>query len=67
MLAALIHLIFLLVIAGVVYWAAQQLLALIPTAEPFTTLIRVVMVIILVVIVLYAAAELLGAVGIRVY
>jgi hypothetical protein len=66
MISALISLIFLCVLAGVIWWGAQQLLALVPMAEPFATLVRVLMVLILVVIVLYAAAQLLGLAGIHV-
>lgn len=66
MLGTLIGIIFALIIAGVVYWALQQLLELIPMAEPFATLVRVLMVVILVIIVLWVCAELLGLMGIHV-
>lgn len=66
MLGAVIGLIFTLIILGVVWWGCQQLLALIPMAEPFATIIRVVMVILMVIIVLYVAATLLSFAGIHV-
>lgn len=61
MLNALVGLLIWLVIAGVIWWAVHQLLPLLPLAEPFTTLIRVVLTIIIVIIVLYAIIGLLGA------
>lgn len=66
MIGVLIGIIFVLIILGVLWWAAQQLMGLIPIAEPFKTIIYVLMVIILVVIVLYILAELLGLAGIHV-
>lgn len=66
MIGTLIGIIFLCIICGVLWWAVQQLLPLIPIAEPFATIVRVLMVVILVVIVLYAIAALLGAGGIHV-
>lgn len=66
MIGTIIGLIFLCVILGVLWWAAQQLLALIQLAEPFATIVRVLMVILLVVIVLYAVSVLLGLAGIHV-
>lgn len=66
MIGTLIGIIFLCIICGVLWWAVQQLLPLIPIAEPFATIVRVLMVVILVVIVLYAIAAVLGAGGIHV-
>ena len=66
MIGVLIGIIFTLIILGVLWWAAQQLMALIPIAEPFKTIIYVLMVIILVVIVLYILSMLLGLAGIHV-
>lgn len=66
MIGTLLGILFALVIAGVVWWAIQQLLALVPLAEPFATIIRVVMVVILVIIVLWVIAALLGLAGIHV-
>lgn len=66
MIGVLIGIIFVLIILGVLWWAAQQLMALIPIAEPFKTIIYVLMVVILVVIVLYILAALLSLAGIHV-
>lgn len=66
MIGAVIGLILLCVVLGVVYWGCQQLLALIPLAEPFATIVRVLMVVLLVVIVVYVISVLLGMGGIHV-
>jgi hypothetical protein len=62
----LIGIIIVLVILGVVWWAIQQLLPLIPLGEPFHTIIRVLMTVILVLVVLWVILVLLGAAGVRV-
>jgi uncharacterized membrane protein YwzB len=66
MIGTLIGLVFFLIIVGVIWWALQQLLALIPLAEPFATLVRVLVVVIGVIVVLYIAAALLSLAGIHV-
>jgi hypothetical protein len=66
MIGTVIGLIFLCVIFGVIWWGCQQLLALVPLAEPFATIVRVLMVVILVIIVIYVASVLLGLAGIHV-
>ena len=66
MIGTLIGLILLLVILGVIWWGAQQLLALIPMGEPFATIIRIIMIIILVIVVVYVLIVLLGIAGIHV-
>jgi peptidoglycan biosynthesis protein MviN/MurJ (putative lipid II flippase) len=66
MIGTIIGLIFLCIIAGVVWWAIQQLLPLIPLAEPFHTFVRILMVVLLVVFVLWFATILLGMAGIHV-
>lgn len=62
----LIGIILVLVILGVVWWAIQQLLPLIPLGEPFRTIIRVLMTVILVLIVLWIILVLLSAAGVHV-
>jgi hypothetical protein len=62
----LIGIIVLLVVLGVVWWAIQQLLPLIPLGEPFATIIRVLMTVIIVLIVLWVILLLLGAAGVHV-
>jgi uncharacterized membrane protein YwzB len=66
MISALVGLIFLVIIIGVIWWAIQQLLPLIPMGEPFRTIVYVLMVVVLVIIVLYVASILLGMAGIHV-
>lgn len=66
MIGTLIGILFALIILGVLWWAVQQLLGLIPLAEPFATIVRVVMVVILVLIVLWIIAQLLAVAGIHV-
>ena len=66
MIGALIGIIFTLIVLGVIWWAVQMLMGLIPIAEPFKTIIYVLTVLIMVVIVLYIIAQLLGIAGIHV-
>jgi hypothetical protein len=63
---ALIGIIFVLIIMGVIWWAVQQLLPLIPIGEPFQTIIRILMVVILVLVVLWVIIVLLGVAGVHV-
>ena len=62
MIGTLIGIIVLLIVVGVIYWAFEQLLPLIPLPAPFTQIIRVLMIVVLVLIVLYVILALLGAV-----
>lgn len=48
------------------WWAVQKLMALIPIAEPFRTIIYVLTVVIMVLIVLWVVSALLGLGGIHV-
>jgi uncharacterized membrane protein YwzB len=66
MIGTLIGIIVTLIIVGVVWWAIQQLLPLIPIAEPFGTIIRVLMMVVLVLIVLWVILALLGGAGVSV-
>ncbi len=66
MIGTLIGIIFTLIILGVLWWAVQRLMALIPIAEPFKTIIYVLCVVVLVVIVLYVISMLLSMAGIHV-
>ena len=64
MLGAIIGLILTLIILGVIWWAAQQLLNLITIAEPFASVLNVLVVILIGAIVLfYAIIPLLHALG----
>jgi hypothetical protein len=66
MIGTLIGIVFTLIILGVLWWAVQRLMALIPIAEPFRTIIYVLSVVIMVLIVLWIVAALLGIAGIHV-
>jgi len=66
MISVLIGIIITVIVLGVVWWAIQQLLPLIPLGEPFRTIVRVLMVVVLVIIVVYIIMQLLGAAGIGV-
>ncbi len=62
MIGTLIGIIILLIIVGVVWWAIQQLLPLIPLPEPFRRIIHVLLILILVLIVLYVILMILGSI-----
>lgn len=62
MIGTLIGIIILLIVVGVIYWAVQQLLPLIPLPEPFARIINVLLILILVLIVIYVILMLLGGV-----
>jgi len=66
MISVLIGIIITVIVLGVVWWAIQQLLPLIPLGEPFRTIVRVLMVVVLVIIVVYIIMQLLGTAGIGV-
>ena len=66
MIGTLIGIIFALIVLGVLWWAVQQLMGLIPIAEPFRTIIYVLCVVIMVLIVLWIVSVLLGMAGIHV-
>lgn len=66
MIATVLGLIFVLIILGVIFWGAQQLLALIPLGEPFATIIRILLVIVTVIICIWVLIVLLGIAGIHV-
>lgn len=66
MIGTIISIVFVLIILGVVWWAAQQLIGLIPMAEPFPTLIRILLVVVMVIIVLWVLAQVLSLAGIHV-
>jgi hypothetical protein len=62
MIGTLIGIIILLIVVGVIWWAIQQLLPLIPLPEPFARIIHVLLILILVLVVLYVILMLLGSV-----
>ena len=62
----LIGIIVTLIVLGVIWWALQQLMPLIPLGEPFRTIIRVLMTVIIVLVVLWVLLVLLSAAGVHV-
>jgi hypothetical protein len=63
MISTLITIVFAIIILGVVWWAIQQLLPLIPLGEPFRTIVYVLMMLIAVLVVLWIVWQLLVAAG----
>jgi hypothetical protein len=62
----LVGIIVVLIIMGVIWWAVQQLLPLIPLPEPFRRIINILMMVILILVVVWVILVLLGAAGIHV-
>jgi len=62
----LVGIIIALIILGVLWWAIQQLLPLIPLPEPFARIVHVLLIVILVLIVLWIILVLLSAAGVHV-
>jgi hypothetical protein len=62
MIATLIQIVLLLIVLGVILWAVQQLLPLVPMPEPFGRIINVLITVIVVIVVVYIIAGLLGVV-----
>jgi hypothetical protein len=60
MVATLISVIITLILVGVIWWAVQQLLPLIPLPEPIARIVYVLMVVLLVCIVLWVVLALLA-------
>jgi len=63
MIGTLISVILLLIVLGVIIWAVQQLLPMIPLPHPFATIINVLIIVIVVLVVVYIIAGLLGVVA----
>jgi hypothetical protein len=62
MVGTLISIILTLIVLGVILWAVEQLLPMIPMPAPFAQIIRVLIIVVIVLIVVYIIAGLLGAV-----
>ena len=62
MIGTLISIVLLLVVLGVIIWAVQTLLPLVPLPAPFHTIIHVLLVVIVVLVVVWIIAGLLGVV-----
>ena len=63
MIGTLVSAILLLIVAGVIIWAVQQLLPLVPMPEPFARIINILITVVVVLIVVYVIASLFGAVS----
>ena len=66
LIGALIALIVACIIIGVLFWAIQQLLPLIPLGEPFATIVRVLLVLLGVIFVIWILLQILGMAGVHV-
>ena len=66
MIGTLLGLIFLIIILGVVFWAVMRLIALVPLAEPFATIVHVLVVLLGVLVVIWVIMIVLGIAGIHV-
>ena len=66
MIGAIIGLIILVIFLGIVFYCARMLLPLIPLAEPFRTILRVLIILLVAVIALYVIIQLLGMAGVHV-
>jgi hypothetical protein len=66
MIEFVISLIIVVLILGFLFWAAQQLLPLIPVAEPFRTILRILVAFLILVVVLWFFVQMLGFAGIHV-
>jgi hypothetical protein len=66
MIGTVIALILVCAVLGVLVWGGQRVMATIPMAEPFRTLIYVLFVILVMVLVIYVVLTLLSAIGISV-
>jgi hypothetical protein len=62
MIATLINIILVLIVLGVVLWAVQQLLPMVPMPEPFRRIINILITVVVILVVVYIIAGLLGAV-----
>lgn len=59
MIEVLISVIIYLIIAGLIWWAVNTILKVIPLPEPFRTVINVLMIVVLCLIVIYALLPLI--------
>jgi len=66
MIGTLIGILLMLIILGVIWWAIQQFLPLIPLGEPFATAVRVILIVIIAFIAIYIIIQLLALAGIHV-
>ena len=62
MVGALVQILLLLIVLGVIIWAVQQLLPLVPMPEPFQRIVQVLLIVVVVLVVVYVIGGLLGVV-----
>jgi hypothetical protein len=63
MIGALFSILFVVIVLGILWWAAQRLLPLIPLGEPFRTIVYVLMVVIVALVALWVVWQILAATG----
>lgn len=63
MIPTLLQLVFVLLIAGVLWWALQQLLPLIPLPDPIRTVVYVLLVVIFALVLIYLLMGLADGIG----
>ena len=59
MIDVLIHLIVVLLICGVIWWALEAILPLIPLPDPIRQIVRVLLIVVMAIIIIYALLPLL--------
>lgn len=63
MVAALINLVVVLLIVGLIWWAVERILPLLPLPEPIGTVVRVILIVVLCIVVIYALLGLVPGSG----
>ncbi len=66
MISTLIGIIIAVAVVGFLWWAIQQLIPLLPVAEPFTTIIRILLAAVVFFVVLWIIIQLLALGGVHV-
>ena len=63
MIAVLIHLVIILLILGLVWWAVTAIIGVIPLPAPVKTIVNVLLIVILCLVLIYTLAPLAGSFG----
>jgi hypothetical protein len=66
MISALISLLIAVIVLGVIFWAVQQLLAIVPMDPRFKTVANVLIVLIAVLVVVWVLLDVVGMAGVHV-
>jgi len=66
MIGTLIGILISVIVLGVLWWALNEIMRVLPIAEPFHTIARVVMTLIVVVVAVWIIVQLLTMVGVHV-